>query len=1042
MINQGNSVLNLANKWFLRVFFLFWGLFIFLDYANRSSYFIDAIKKFRHFDLLVFLGIVSVVLLFVLFKAKFSLKSVQLKGISGWKLYLASFIFTVTIFSFYGFENNLFRDGFFPAILHFSSLIIGTQLGLFFIVAVAAGIGNLCIKALKINLSKQAQTIISIGVGFSLIGLLIFIMGASQMLNFEAVWPLFLVLGGIAWRQIYSFSQKVLVQSAKPFKLHPLHLVGVFVLIIFIAMNLTGMIRSMPVGFDALNLYMNTPNLIYEYGGLTQGGQAYNWSLIMSLGFVMFDSTAMALLLSALPGILSVFALYILARKYLSEGWSLIVCVLFYVTPVIIWQSVQEAKVDLGLLFILLIVSLLVLDVFQRKEIEKETDSSKSLIWKLFTFQNIDLKTYLLIGWMTGYAFGIKYTTLFLFFGLICLLFYKSNKQAGFWASLLICFALVFGLKLYEFSSISIDFNQIRPILFISLILSIPFVIFSFRQNRWGLLNSLKISILIGFGLFLNFLPWMVKHYNENKELTINALFTGKSPLPELDFTYLGMFLNGESDLSSNTSHLLAENISAVEKKPIEKIEDPNIAIKSSGQNRSELLAQDFDPERYRERQTRPEWKEKGIYEEISRYMGYEAGLVRFTSLPYDLTMKTNVHIYATDIGYALLLILPLFMFVYKGNHLPLNILKALILLIILSSSILSVYMAGRHIELDGIKSLIETEIKPGTEVLVAIYIILLQFILWIGSVFSFVYEAMLKPGILYTYLLVLGICVLLFFLFRHSLSSFSQSLKYLTGLSFIYFIFWFLLASGISWYGILGLALGPLFIVISITEKNFTIGKDIYFRWMSYVFIGIWIFMSGILRMTHTNPIDAPNYHYYMPEFAEYQAGNFTARQAREKLINVYLPALSEINRDKTARVIRVATFINYFIESNDKRVYMDNQLNLLGNLIANTADKKEALERLKGAQIKYLVIALNVGANDITPEKSVQAKANKLMDFLFNNQGLRLVTTDRLVHDPRSNQLVNVNGEQIPVKHDVFGARIVAPGLFAVYEILYDNI
>ena len=47
------------------------------------------------------------------------------------------------------------------------------------------------------------------------------------------------------------------------------------------------MIRPIPVGFDASNLYMVTPKLISEYNGLTQGGQAYYWSLIMSLGFII-----------------------------------------------------------------------------------------------------------------------------------------------------------------------------------------------------------------------------------------------------------------------------------------------------------------------------------------------------------------------------------------------------------------------------------------------------------------------------------------------------------------------------------------------------------------------------------------------------------------------------------------------------------------------------------------------------------------------------------------------------------------------------------
>lgn len=1039
-MNKLNSpLLSQINKWLIRGFFLFFATFIFLDYTNRSPYYVEAVKHFAHYDLLITLMLVVIGLCYLFFKPAISLNKVRLRNISGWKIYVIATVITLVTFSFYGFENDLFREGYPGGIFHFSSLLIGSQLGLFFIVAVLAGIGIKCLKLLNIKLNASSEIIVGIGLGFSIITLLLFCLGAFALLKFEIVWPLFLVMGGIAWKDLFNFCRKTLLTASKPVSLHPLHLLAAFVLLLVITLNLTGMIRSMPVGFDALNLYMNTPNLIYEYQALTQGGQAYNWSLVMSLGFIMFDDTAMALLLSTLPGVLSVALLFLFARKFMSHGWSLVVCTLFYVTPVVIWQSVQEAKVDLGLLFILLVISLLFIELLMNKKLPQEADGEQPALKKLLSVKHISWQGFLILGWLSGFAFGIKYTMLFMLFALVSMIFYHTNKQWGFWATLLFFFAVVFGLRLYEFSSIEIDPSQVKPIMYIALLASLPFLIISFRQNKWGLVDGLKMTILFGVGFLLNFFPWMAKHYNENKTLSINALFTGKSPLPEADFSYMG-FLNdqGEEPLTAS-GRLLADNSEGYSFLP-EKVSSPKWA-KHENREAFNLLAQKEDFELFRNIQHNEVKKDKGIYEEISRFMGYEAGVLRFTTVPYDVTMKTNVHIYAADIGFLLLLLVPLFMFVLKPEQLPFNLLKMLLVTVALATAIFSVYISDMDVALTSISKTMITDIKPGTEVIPWLYELLIKVIVWIGSAFIFLYSAMHQTGIMVTYLIVFVVCALFYFLFRHSLKQISPSLKILTGLLFIYFIFWILLASAISWYGILGLALGPLVIFAFIEKKESLFQMDRFIRIGSFAFVGIWIMMSAMLRLTHTNPIDAPIQKYYMPEFAEYQAGNWTAKEAREKLIGAYLPAIYEMNKDKTARIIRVATFINYFIESNDKRVYIDNQLNILGSLIEQSSDRREVIERLRNAEIKYILLALNVGANDITPEQSVKAKAIKLMEFIYNNPDLRLITTDRIVYARDSDMLMTVNGETVPVKYDVFGERIISPGLFAAYEIRYPN-
>jgi len=48
------------------------------------------------------------------------------------------------------------------------------------------------------------------------------------------------------------------------------------------------------------------------------------------------------------------------------------------------------------------------------------------------------------------------------------------------------------------------------------------------------------------------------------------------------------------------------------------------------------------------------------IFEEIQRYLGYETLPVRYLSLPYDVTMNANVDAYYVEIGFLMLMFIPL----------------------------------------------------------------------------------------------------------------------------------------------------------------------------------------------------------------------------------------------------------------------------------------------------------------------------------------------------------------------------------------------
>jgi hypothetical protein len=150
------------------------------------------------------------------------------------------------------------------------------------------------------------------------------------------------------------------------------------------------------------------------------------------------------------------------------------------------------------------------------------------------------------------------------------------------------------------------------------------------------------------------------------------------------------------------------------------------------------------------------------------------------------------------------------------------------------------------------------------------------------------------------------------------------------------------------------------------------------------------------------------------------------------------YAPALNEINRNEDAGILRIGSYINYYISHNDKRVYMDNQLDIFNDLYKRLSSQKDITAALKSAGIRYIVFDFNTAAYDNTPEKSLEAKVNIFYKYLYNNPYIELISTDRLVVDSSSKKYANINNHKIPVDNQVFGKKVVHWGIIAAYRII----
>lgn len=124
-------------------------------------------------------------------------------------------------------------------------------------------------------------------------------------------------------------------------------------LILFAGINLVGVFGP-ELGFDALWYHLTIPKLYLQHGSVYSipGGLLYYSNLprlmeILFIPLLAIGDERLVHLLNWTLGILILIILYRLARHYLNSFYSFLTLVIFYITPLVGWQS-QSAYVDLG----------------------------------------------------------------------------------------------------------------------------------------------------------------------------------------------------------------------------------------------------------------------------------------------------------------------------------------------------------------------------------------------------------------------------------------------------------------------------------------------------------------------------------------------------------------------------------------------------------------------------------------------------------------------------------------------------------------------
>lgn len=410
--------------------------------------------------------------------------------------------------------------------------------------------------------------------------------------------------------------------------------------------------------------------------------------------------------------------------------------------------------------------------------------------------------------------------------------------------------------------------------------------------------------------------------------------------------------------------------------------------------------------------------------EELQRYFGYEDLLSGYLTLPIDASMNTNEKGYFIDLGFLILILLPILFMCHPKIK---NSIYSKILLISLFL-IQLIYIATSFILSNDNYKILNGDYSNYTsnndsffeDLLAQFYIIGNNIISPIVEMISKVSGS--KDYVSYPFLGVMFI--LSAFMVKNLLTK--KSSKAIAFVFLTFSFFWILLSSGILWYGYLGITLAIL-IIIKLNEASFKI-----LRIFTNAIISLSVFIAIVARISFIQGTPQDNTHtgkYIINNtFIQRSLGLLNTPATIEKVYPGLPVVANEINTgSKDDLIYAIGTSLDYFFDKNQQRIFKDNQLRMFNVIYERFKTKDKINQALKLAGFKYLIIDLNTHTLDKTPERTLSEKYKRLLSFVNLNTGMQLIGTNRIILDSQNNKY----------KYAVFG-EIKSRGTYAVYKIL----
>ena len=530
-------------------FCLLWAAFIFIDYWYYHPNYSVSLEYFQYFDTMLILSIIGGAIYWAINGEKLDdFLSYFTNGIGIYLLFiLISGVILWTHYAKVSQETLDFLSG-----LTYLGKMSYILLACYFMIAVNYALGDLIINTFfDISFKSSVERIVKLGVGMALYCLFFTIIAALGLFKMYVILPFLVIILAIRWKTTIAFIKATLFKPLiAPKGLNVIGFVSFFVILIFISLNVLANVRPFPFGFDALVLYLNVPNLISQQGGLIDGFSPYYWSIFMASGQTAFNQVEMSIALSAGGGVLSLFAIYEITRKWLAVNFSLLIVLLFYSLPLINYHSFRDAKIDLGLLFILSTAFLVLIrwlsieneDAFvkkiipaskKKKKIVKDKSKTKSLQSEIITKKEGFLaarfsesnQLIIVLGILTGLALGIKLTTLLFIFATLTIFSFVKGGTIGFVANFaLTIFIVLIGeldtsLRAYHFGVANLQW--------VMLLLGLISLGYVWYKRKEQFISLVSIAVIYIAFIALVYAPWPIKNYHETGKLSIETI-TGK----------------------------------------------------------------------------------------------------------------------------------------------------------------------------------------------------------------------------------------------------------------------------------------------------------------------------------------------------------------------------------------------------------------------------------------------------------------------------------------------------------------------------------
>ncbi len=530
--NSTNNLKNIIQKigkvglieWFFIGFSIIWIFILTLDFWNKHPLYKISIEYFRYPNLTIFFVLTGLVL--VSYYKRISIfKRVKKPYLSGLLvLFLSLVIIVATTASF-----NKYWNAPLDATNYF--FICGLSLYIIFAVVLlllaALSVGRFMRSRLvELKAIPLTVNLVDLCLGLFIVHLILFALGAFNLLNQWIVLIFLFALTAIGYRNSFQIVKSILFKPIPvPKRLTALGVFLFWALLVMVVLHFMFVLSPFPLGYDARNYYMNISKLIGESGGLVSGYQPYAWGLMQSVGYIAFKNAGVAMFISTVGGILTFFAMFNLMVDYLkiSINYTALSMLLFAGTPAVANHWIIEYKIDLALLFTQLVAIVFFIHWLKKKKKQSKLIESRT-----------DLAILGIIGVFLGFGLAIKGLALFMLIGITTVLWAFNGDNRSTLGVSMMGLGMVLLLGLDNPSGLRSYHSGIMMTVSITVGTGLVLMLISLLKNRGPWIDSLKASLVVLGITIASFSPWMVKNYVQASRPSFSKLIIGENPGPEV----------------------------------------------------------------------------------------------------------------------------------------------------------------------------------------------------------------------------------------------------------------------------------------------------------------------------------------------------------------------------------------------------------------------------------------------------------------------------------------------------------------------------